>query len=196
MRYALIMTQTGLVIGGAGVTGSCVAAASLRHGRTGHASDRFSNGSRRYERTHAVTAGIDCMVNLVALLSMPHSVQDPLTHNEFNVVSALSVVSAARFAGTQRAVMASFSRVCGCAREIPERERLLLSSSCPAGVVTAPSAGASRPDRCTAFRESRSVEGPKVDERTSSDIGLFEVCHPSACGDVSVAVGLVLGSKR
>ena len=99
----------------------------------GGAVELDEGGIRRYERTHAVTAGIDCMINLVALPSMPHSVQDPLTNHLLNVVSALSVVSAARFAGTQRVVMASFSLACGCAQKIPERERLLPQLILPSG---------------------------------------------------------------
>ena len=68
-------------------------------------------GVRSYERTHAATQGVYCVIHLAALPSAPRSTQDPLTTKEVNVTGTLSVVLAARDAGTQRVVFASSSSV-------------------------------------------------------------------------------------
>ena len=116
-----------LVTGGAGFIGSHVAGELLRRGQAVRVLDNFSTGSREnlaavggeveliegdirsYERTHAATKGVECMIHLAALPSVPRSVQDPLTTNEVNVTGTLNVVLAARDAGTRRVVMASSS---------------------------------------------------------------------------------------
>ena len=109
---------TVLVTGGAGFIGSHVTAELLRRGHAVRVLDNFSTGSREnlaavggdvelvegdirsYERTHAATKGVDCVVHLAALPSVPRFIQDPLTTNAVNVTGARSVVLAARDAGT------------------------------------------------------------------------------------------------
>ena len=54
---------------------------------------------RSYERTHAATRGVDCVIHLAALQSMPRSIQDPLTTNAVNVSGTRSVMPAERDAG-------------------------------------------------------------------------------------------------
>jgi nucleoside-diphosphate-sugar epimerase len=143
---------TVLVSGGAGFIGSHVTAELLRRGHTVRVIDNFSTGSREnlaavggdveliegdirsYERTHAATKGVDCVIHLAALPSVPRSVQDPLTTNEVNVTGTLNVVLAARDAGTQRVVMASSSSVYGRAQELPKTERLVPQPISPYGV--------------------------------------------------------------
>jgi UDP-glucose 4-epimerase len=141
-----------LVTGGAGFIGSHVAAELLRRGQSVRVIDNFSTGSRAnlaaigddveliegdirsYERTHAATRGVDCVIHLAALPSVPRSVQDPLTTNEVNVTGTLNVVLAARDAGTKRVVMASSSSVYGRAQELPKAESLVPQPISPYGV--------------------------------------------------------------
>ena len=143
---------TVLVTGGAGFIGSHVTAELLRRGHSVRVIDNFSTGSREnlaaaggdvelvegdirsYERTHAATKGVDCVIHLAALPSVPRSVQDPLTTNEVNVTGTLNVVLAARDAGTQRVVMASSSSVYGRAQELPKTEGLVPQPISPYGV--------------------------------------------------------------
>ena len=56
---------------------------------------------RGHERTHAATQGVDCVIHLAALPSVPRSIQDPLTTNAVNVTGTRSVVLAARRGGEQ-----------------------------------------------------------------------------------------------
>ena len=143
---------TVLVSGGAGFIGSHVTAELLRRGHTVRVIDNFSTGSREnlaavggdveliegdirsYERTHAATKGVDCVIHLAALPSVPRSVQDPLTTNEVNVTGTLNVVLAARDAGTHRVVMASSSSVYGRAQGLPKTEGIVPQPISPYGV--------------------------------------------------------------
>ena len=128
---------TVLVTGGAGFIGSHVTAELLRRGHAARMRGNFSTGKREnlaavggevelvegdvrsYERTHAATQGVDCVIHLAALPSVPRSIQDPLTANEVNVSGTLNVVLAARDAGTQRVVFASSSSVYGPPQATP-----------------------------------------------------------------------------
>jgi UDP-glucose 4-epimerase len=148
----LLIMRTVLVTGGAGFIGSHVTAELLRRGHSVRLIDNFSTGSREnlaavggeveliegdirsYERTHAATKGVDCVIHLAALPSVPRSVQDPLTTNEVNVTGTLNVVLAARDAGTRRVVMASSSSVYGRAQELPKTEGLVPQPISPYGV--------------------------------------------------------------
>jgi len=143
---------TVLVTGGAGFIGSHVTAELLRRGHAVRVLDNFSTGKREnlaavggevelvegdirsYERTHAATQGVDCVIHLAALPSVPRSIQDPLTTNEVNVTGTLNVVLAARDAGARRVVMASSSSVYGRAPELPKTERLVPQPISPYGV--------------------------------------------------------------
>ena len=145
------MTEV-LVTGGAGFIGSHVTAELLRRGHTVRVLDNFSTGRREnlaavggdvelvegdirsYERTHAATQGVDRVIHLAALPSVPRSIQDPLTTNEVNVTGTLNVVLAARDAGTRRVVMASSSSVYGRAQELPKTEALVPQPISPYGV--------------------------------------------------------------
>jgi|GEM_PF-1692259 len=96
---------TVLVTGGGGFIGSHVTAELPRRGRAVRVLDNFSTGSREnlaavggdvelvegdvrsYERTHAATQGIDCVIHLAALPSVPRSIQDPLTTSAVKVTA-------------------------------------------------------------------------------------------------------------
>ena len=151
-ELGLTNVTTVLVTGGAGFIGSHVTAELLRRGHPVRVLDSFSTGKRAnlaavgadvelvegdirsYERTHAATKGVDCVIHLAALPSVPRSVQDPLTTNEVNVTGTLNVVLAARDAGTQTVVFASSSSVYGRAQELPKTEGLLPQPISPYGV--------------------------------------------------------------
>ena len=85
---------TAPVTGGAGFIGSHATAELLRRSHAVRVLDNFSTGKREnlaavggevelvegdirsYERTHAATQGVDCVIHLAALPSVPRSVQD------------------------------------------------------------------------------------------------------------------------
>ena len=133
----LTNATTVLVTGGAGFIGSHVTAELLRRGHAVSVLDNFSTGKREnlaavggevelvegdvrsYERTHAATQGVDCVIHLAALPSVPRSIQDPLTTNEVNVTGTLNVAPAACDAWTKRVVFAWSSIVYGRAWCLP-----------------------------------------------------------------------------
>jgi UDP-glucose 4-epimerase len=141
-----------LVTGAAGFIGSHVAQALLAAGHQVRTIDNFSTGSRgnlaavrgdrelvegdirSYERTHTATQGMDVVIHLAALPSVPRSVQDPLTTNDVNVTGTLNVVLAARDAGVRRVVIASSSSVYGRNDALPKTETLVPMPISPYGV--------------------------------------------------------------
>ncbi|HQF53152.1 MAG TPA: NAD-dependent epimerase/dehydratase family protein, partial [Thermoleophilia bacterium] len=145
-------TKQALVTGGAGFIGSHVAQALLRAGYAVRTIDNFSTGNRgnlasihgdieliegdirSYERTHRATRGVDVVIHLAALPSVPRSVQDPLTTNDVNVTGTLNVVLAARDAGVKRVVFASSSSVYGRNDALPKQETLVPMPISPYGV--------------------------------------------------------------
>ena len=90
-ELGLTNATTVLVTGGAGFIGSHVTAELLRRGHAVRVLDSFSTGKREnlaavggevelvegdirsYERTHAATKGVDCVIHLAALPSVPVS---------------------------------------------------------------------------------------------------------------------------
>ena len=111
-----------LVTGGAGFIGSHVVAELLSRGHAVRILDNFSTGRRgnltavdgdvevfegdmrSYERAHNAVKGVDLVIHLAALPSVPRSVQDPLTTNEANVTGTLNVLLAARDNDARRVV--------------------------------------------------------------------------------------------
>ena len=141
-----------LVTGAAGFIGSHVAQALLAAGHEVRTIDNFSTGSRSnlaavrgdlelvegdirsYERAHTATQGIDVVIHLAALPSVPRSIQDPLTTNDVNVTGTLNVALAARDAGVRRVVIASSSSVYGRNDALPKTEALVPMPISPYGV--------------------------------------------------------------
>jgi len=141
-----------LVTGAAGFIGSHVAQALLNAGHEVRTIDNFSTGNRgnlaairgdleliegdirSYERTHTATQGMDVVIHLAALPSVPRSVQDPLTTNDVNVTGTLNVALAARDAGVRRVVVASSSSVYGRNDALPKTESLVPMPISPYGV--------------------------------------------------------------
>lgn len=141
-----------LVTGGAGFIGSHIVEALLTAGHHVRVIDNFSTGRREnlaavgedvelvegdirsYERAHAAADGMEFVIHLAALPSVPRSVQDPLTTNAVNVTGTLNVVLAARDAGVKKVVVASSSSVYGRTQELPKSESLVPSPVSPYGV--------------------------------------------------------------
>lgn len=77
-----------------------------------------------YERVHRAVRGVDHVLHIGALPSVPRSVQDPLTSNAVNITGTLNVLLASRDEGVGRVVYASSSSVYGSNHVLPKVEEL------------------------------------------------------------------------
>jgi UDP-glucose 4-epimerase len=120
-----------LITGGAGFIGSNLAAAAARHPGVERVTvlDDLSTGSpdnlddvdaelivgsvTDEEAVARASDGIDAVVHLAALASVPLSVEQPLRCHEVNVTGTLRVLEAARARGIARVFVASSSAVYG-----------------------------------------------------------------------------------
>lgn len=136
------MQRTVLVTGGAGFIGSHVCEAlvaagwrvrcfdNLSTGRRGNVAHLEGHGSFELvvgdilssDEVRRAIAGVDQVVHLAALGSVPRSIIDPIVSNAVNVSGFLQVIEQARLAGVRRFVYASSSSVYGDAPELPKRE--------------------------------------------------------------------------
>ncbi|NTU71307.1 MAG: SDR family oxidoreductase [Coriobacteriia bacterium] len=147
------MSDLYLVTGGAGFIGSHVVDELLSRGDRVRVIDNFATGRREnlahiaddvelfegdirsYERVHNAARGVDYVVHLAALPSVPRSIQDPLTTHEVNTTGTLNVLLAARDTGARRVVIASSSSVYGANVALPKREDMVLLPISPYGVT-------------------------------------------------------------
>ena len=132
-----------LVTGGAGFIGSHVVDALVRLGETVRVVDNLSTGHRENLAQHAdgaiefieadladtgvagdVVRGIDHVIHIAALPSVPRSVKDPVTSHRANVDATLLLLNAARQADVDRVVLASSSSVYGNSPTLPKHERM------------------------------------------------------------------------
>jgi UDP-glucose 4-epimerase len=129
-----------LVTGGAGFIGSHLVEALLRRGDEVRILENFSTGReqnlaevigdvdvlegdvRSFERVLHAMKGCDVVFHLAAMLSVPRSIQDPLTTTEVNVGGTLNALLAARNEGVRRVVFASSCSVYGDVARLPLSE--------------------------------------------------------------------------
>ncbi|MDZ4042091.1 MAG: SDR family oxidoreductase [Eubacteriales bacterium] len=137
------MSTTCLVTGGAGFIGSNLSIALLHRGLHVRVLDNYSTGRaenlRGYEQEIEVingdirsvddvtraTKGVDVVFHQAALPSVPRSVADPLTSNEYNVTGTLNLFIGARDQGVRRVVYASSSSVYGNTQVLPKVETMI-----------------------------------------------------------------------
>ena len=133
-----------LVTGGAGFIGSHIVEALVAKGETVRVVDDLSTGRRqnlssvvsddRVELVEAdlatpgvanqAVAGIDHVLHIAAIPSVPRSVKEPLATNRANVDGTLLLLAAARDAKVKRVVFASSSSVYGDSPTLPKHEEM------------------------------------------------------------------------
>ena len=138
-----------LVTGGAGFIGSHLVDRLVADGHAVRVLDDLSTGRRdnvsdaavltvaSVDDTDAVAEAIsdvDVVFHLAALGAVPRSVADPLSTDRVNTHGTLTVLTAARDAGTRRVVFASSSSVYGGATVIPTPETAPTRPRSPYGV--------------------------------------------------------------
>ncbi len=133
---------TYLVTGGAGFIGSHVCEELVSRGEQVRVVDNLRTGRRENlahlegvsliigdltdpEVADRAATGVDYVVHLAAIPSVPGSIKDPLASNHANVTGTLSVLVAARRHGAKRVVFASSSSVYGNTVLLPKREDML-----------------------------------------------------------------------
>jgi UDP-N-acetylglucosamine/UDP-N-acetyl-alpha-D-glucosaminouronate 4-epimerase len=122
---------TYLITGGAGFIGSNIVDELLRRGETVRVIDNLSTGLaenlagtrerinfnevdiRDLEKIRPCFEGVEYVIHLAALASIPRSIADPITSNAVNVDGTLNVLVAARDAKVKRVVFAASSSAYG-----------------------------------------------------------------------------------
>jgi nucleoside-diphosphate-sugar epimerase len=128
-----------LVTGGAGFIGSHICEALVSRGDRVRVVDNLSSGRADNldhldgielivgdvadpETADGAVAGVDYVVHLAAIPSVPRSVKDPLSSNHANVTGTLSLLVAAQRHRVKRVVFASSSAVYGDTAVLPKQE--------------------------------------------------------------------------
>jgi nucleoside-diphosphate-sugar epimerase len=139
-RLGVSVMATYLVTGGSGFIGSHIVDELLRRGERVRVLDNLSTGRKQnldhvagkiefheldirdLERIRPVFSGVDYVIHLAAIPSVPRSVKDPLTSNAVNIDGTLHVLLAARDAGVKRLVFAASSSAYGDNPVLPRVE--------------------------------------------------------------------------
>ncbi len=131
-----------LVTGGAGFIGSHVCDALIAAGHTVRCMDNLATSKqdnfahleglpdftfvnsdiRSAAECAEAMEGMEVVIHLAALGSVPRSIKDPLASHATNLTGFLNVLEAARDEGVSRFVYASSSSVYGDSKELPKRE--------------------------------------------------------------------------
>jgi len=132
-----------LVTGGAGFIGSNLCEALLEMGHDVRVFDNFSTGKREnlaefassveliegdirdYESIEKAVNGVERVIHLAAMSSVPWSVDDPEAAHHMNATGTLHVLKAARDNGAQRVVIASTSAIYGENPVQPKTEEMI-----------------------------------------------------------------------
>ena len=132
--------STYLVTGGAGFIGSNFVGELVRRGETVRVLDNLATGHiqnldtvrqkiqwheadiRDLESIRPDFEGVDYVIHLAAIPSVPRSVADPLTSNSANIDGTLNVLLAARDAGAKRVVFSASSSAYGDHPALPRVE--------------------------------------------------------------------------
>ena len=144
--------ERSLVSGGAGFIGSHLVEALVRRGNTVRVLDNFSTGRaenlaavasdieliegdiRDPDTVRAAVEGVDRVFHQAALVSVPLSLEDPVTTHAINVNGTLNLLNAAREGGVQSFVYASSSAVYGDLPELPKVETMSAAPISPYGL--------------------------------------------------------------
>jgi nucleoside-diphosphate-sugar epimerase len=142
-----------LVTGGAGFIGSSAVRELLRRGEQVRVVDNFSTGRRQNLKEvlpqidlreaditdlpglRPAFDGVDYVLHLAALPSVPRSVEDPVTCHRVNLDGTLNVLLAARDAKVRRVVFAASSAAYGDMPTLPKRECMEPNPISPYGVT-------------------------------------------------------------
>lgn len=127
-----------LLTGGAGFVGSNLARYMLEQSFSVRVLDDLSTGSRKnleglnveftegsildYTTLLGVADGVDSIIHLGAIPSVPRSVANPRASHEANTTGTLNVLEAARAEGVDHVVVASSSSVYGSNPKLPKSE--------------------------------------------------------------------------
>lgn len=129
-----------LVTGGAGFIGSNTVARLLEQGDSVRVLDNFATGKRHHlfpiqERVELIEGdirylnvvqeavnGVDYVIHLAALPSVPRSIRTPIESNDVNVSGTLNVLIAARDAKVKRVVYSASSSAYGNTEVLPKVE--------------------------------------------------------------------------
>lgn len=139
-----------LVTGGGGFIGSHIVHALLQQGAFVRVLDNFSTGRRENveglkvemlegdirdaEKVAQAVQGIDVIFHEAAFVSVPQSMQDPLTCFDINQRGTEILLEAARKAGVGRVVLASSAAVYGDSEVVPLDENVPLQPLSPYAV--------------------------------------------------------------
>lgn len=132
-----------LITGVAGFIGSTIAHTLVEQGHEVSGVDNLSTGNlsnlediassvsfhqadlQNLPAMHAACEGVDYVLHLAAMASVPRSVKDPLATHESNVNGTLNVLIAARDAGVKRIVYSASSSAYGDQPTQPKHEDML-----------------------------------------------------------------------
>jgi len=138
-----------LVTGGAGFIGSNLCETLLEMGHEVRILDNFSTGKREnlaefvrsieviegdirdYETLEKAVTGVERVIHLAAMSSVPWSVDDPEAAHHMNATGTLHVLKASRDHGVQRVVLASTSAIYGENPVQPKREEMIPEPESP-----------------------------------------------------------------
>lgn len=142
-----------LVTGGAGFIGSHLVEALLARGDRVRILDNLSSGRpanlaqvngqveliegdiRDPAAAQEAVRGVDCIFHLAALVSVPHSMADPLAAETINAQGTLTLLMAARQAGVRRLVFSSTCAVYGDEPTLPKLESMTPTPKSPYAVA-------------------------------------------------------------